>query len=181
MGRLLVDGYNVIRRDPPMRELEERDPAAARTELLRLLEHHSLRRYQVVVVFDGLAPAGPPPRAGRVRIRFSHAETADALIARMCTSSDVVVTDDRGLAADTLQKGPAVWSVARLTEMVRPARRARHRQPDRAEPPPVRMQYPRLRRFDLCPRCIFAERDDWVMLCEEDSLLGRPRNFREEW
>ena len=43
------------------------------------------------------------------------------------------------------------------------------------------LRYPRLRRFDVCPRCLFRERDDWVMLCEEDSALGRPRNFRERW
>lgn len=181
MRRLLVDGYNVIRRDPMMREMEERNPTTAREELFRLLRHNSLRRYEVVVVFDGIAPAGERPQIGRIRAMHSREQTADDLIVQMCSSRDVVVTDDRGLAADTLQAGPDVWSVAKLMETIRPVRGRKRREPSPAEASPIHLQYPKLRRFDLCPRCIFAERDDWVMLCEEDSLAGRPANFREEW
>lgn len=180
MGRLLVDGYNVIRRDRALRELERRNPVAGREELLRLLAHGALHCYEVVVVFDGAPPDGSPvPRGGRIHVRHSYDETADSVIAVLCRAGDTVVTDDRGLAADTLDAGPEVWSVAKLLETVRPMRKKSI--PPASSPEPAGMSYPRLRRFDVCPRCMFAERDDWVMLCEEDSLLGKPRNFREGW
>jgi hypothetical protein len=180
VARLLVDGYNVIRRDPILRELERQDPLASRAELLRLLHHSSLRGYTVTVVFDGVAPAGDRPWAGGVRVIHSREQTADALIAHLCGPRDVVVTDDRTLAADTLPAGPRIWSVAKLLEMVRPRGRGRPGvQP--AEEQARTPSYPRLRRFDACRRCLFSGRDDWIMLCEEDSELGRPRNFRERW
>ena len=184
MGRLLVDAYNVIRRDAALRDLERRDPLAARAELLCLLGHHSLSRYEVVAVFDGVpAPQERPPQGsaakGRPRAYFSREQSADELIEAMSGPGDVVVTDDRGLAASTLEAGPQVWSVEKLLARVRPPKRSAPRDAPAEDAPALR--YPRLRRFEVCPRCLFRERDDWVMLCEEDSALGRPHNFRERW
>ena len=179
LGRLFVDGYNVIRRDPALRQLERRNPSSARAELLRLLGHHSLSRYQVTVVFDGAAPRGERLSAGRVKVIHSRSEKADALIASMCGLNDVVVTDDRGLAEDTLPGGPVIWSVTRLMETVRPPARGKSQQ-HAAEEKPLSGS-PKLRGFDVCPKCMFYRRDDWIMLCVEDGEVGRPKNFREHW
>ncbi|MDP9378697.1 MAG: NYN domain-containing protein [Chloroflexota bacterium] len=180
MGRLLIDGYNVIRRDPHLRALESQDPLAARSELIRLLRHNSVSRYQVIVVFDGTPPPAErkPPRG--VKLIHSRGQTADELIAGLSGSGDIVVTDDRGLAADTLPAGPRLWSVEKLLNTVRPHGKAGRRTENVTEQPPI-LNPPRLRSFDVCSRCLFNQRDDWAMLCEEDSSLGRPRNFREQW
>lgn len=180
MGRLLVDGYNVIRTDPALSAVERRDPPAARAELARLLAHHSLAPYDVLLVFDGVPPQGEPPKRGRVRLLYGRERSADAVIAEIGGAGDVVVTNDRALAAATLDGGPLVWSVERLLGMVRRGvRRVKRRQPRREERPTPRVRG--LRRFDVCPRCLFYTRDDWLMLCEEDGALGGPRNFREGW
>ena len=180
MGRLIIDGYNVIRTDPELRALEDRNPLAARAELARLLAHHSLAAYDVLLVFDGVPPLGEPPKRGRVRLLYGRDRSADALIAEVARASDVVVTNDRALAAATLEGGPLVWGVERLLGKVRPAdRRAKGREPRREERPTPRVRG--LRRFDACPRCLFYKRDDWLMLCEEDAALGAPQNFREGW
>lgn len=173
-----MDALNVIRGDPELRALERRDPAAARAELLRLLAHPALNRYEVWAVFDGAPLGSEPPAPPRVRALHSNKASADALIASVCTARDVVVTDDRGLSRATLEAGPRVWGVGRLLRLVRPA--ARRRRPIlREEPPPP--EPVRLRSFDVCRRCMYYTRDDWVLLCEEDGLLGRPANYREGW
>lgn len=179
MGRLLVDGYNVIRRDAALRALEGQNPSYARCELVGMLGHHSLSRYDVVVVFDGVAPAGERLTPGQVKVLHSRAQTADALIANISNAHDVVVTDDRGLVADTLEAGPRVWRVSKLLDLVRPAGRQRRRMPVPEKPGPPRTV--KLRSFGVCSRCKFYDRDDWIMLCEEDSLNGAPTNFREQW
>lgn len=180
MGRLLVDGYNVIRRDPALHELESQSPILGRAALLRLLNHGALSRYEVWAVFDGTPPAGERLSPGRVKVLHSRSQTADSLIAHVCSSQDVVVTDDLGLAAETLRAGPQVWSVRKLIEKVRPVA-VRRRGPASSAEKPLVPRPPRLRGFDVCPRCMFSDRDDWIMLCEEDSNLRRPKNFREGW
>ncbi len=137
MGRLLIDGYNVIRRDPQLRALESRDPLAARSELIRLLHHNSVSRYQVIVVFDGTPPPAErkPPRG--VKLIHSRGQTADELIAGLSGSGDIVVTDDRGLAADTLPAGPRLWSVEKLLNTVRPHGKAGRRTENVTEQPPI--------------------------------------------
>lgn len=176
MDTLYVDGYNVIRRDPALHKLELRDQPAARAELVRLLNHSSLNRYRVVIVFDGPPPTYERLVRGRVGVVYSRARTADEVIVQGCTARDVVVTDDAGLAYETLRDGPLIWSVETLLRKVRPARPPRTGIPQADKPAAVS-----LRRFDVCKRCKFYDRDDWILLCEEDSLAGRPKNFREAW
>lgn len=188
MARLFVDGLNVLRRDPELRTLERRDPAAARAELIRLLGHGTLARFEVVVVFDGPALPGAvggkrQPGSRRVNVRYAGAETADALIAALATSRDTIATDDRALARETLDTGPAVWSVPQLLARIRPATRRSGRASapgvDESEEKP--RAYPALRRFPVCARCMWSRRDDGLLLCEEDSAHNAPLNFREGW
>ncbi|MDQ3326896.1 MAG: NYN domain-containing protein [Chloroflexota bacterium] len=179
MTRLLVDALNVIRRDSALRELEQRDPNGARTELVRLLGHQTLRQHQIALVFDGAPSPTERLTAGHIRAYYAWNQTADDLIAGMCGSGDIVVTDDRQLIEDTLQAGPKIWTTTRLLEAVRPRKRpTRTAATSTTKPTP---QHPPLRRFEVCARCLFVRRDDWLMLCEEDSALGQPRNFREHW
>ncbi len=180
MARLLVDGYNVIRRDPTLRKLEARDPEASRAELVRLLGHHSLQSFQVILVFDGTAPTNATRSSKFVQVRYTHPRTADAVIIAMCQPSDVVVTDDRELASATLSAGPKVWGVTKLLGRLRAAgRTGQGGSAQREKPSEPRVEA--LRRFDVCPTCMFYSRDDWIMLCEEDGALGGPANYRKGW
>jgi predicted RNA-binding protein with PIN domain len=85
---LLIDAHNVIFARPDLAALHRRQPAAAREQLIRLLERHQdAAGVRVVVVFDGgtqargtSEPSGPAgiqvfyPRAG---------QSADAIIERL--------------------------------------------------------------------------------------------------
>jgi predicted RNA-binding protein with PIN domain len=85
---LLVDAHNVIFAQPNLAARHRGNPAAAREELVRLLERHQdASGVRVVVVFDGGAQAkattnlsGP---AG-VQVFYPQAgQTADAIIERL--------------------------------------------------------------------------------------------------
>jgi predicted RNA-binding protein with PIN domain len=85
---LLVDAHNVIFAQPDLAARHRGNPAAAREELVRLLERHQdASGVRVVVVFDGGAQAkattnlsGP---AG-VQVFYPQAgQTADAIIERL--------------------------------------------------------------------------------------------------
>jgi predicted RNA-binding protein with PIN domain len=85
---LLVDAHNVIFAHPDLAARHRGNPAAAREELVRLLERHQdASGVRVVVVFDGGAQAkattnlsGP---AG-VQVFYPQAgQTADAIIERL--------------------------------------------------------------------------------------------------
>jgi len=107
MGRLvLVDGYNVIRRDPTLARLERTSLELARDTLLSCLNSsRQFRRDDVTVVFDGAnsREAGVTGsrsfRRGRVRVIFSPpGESADAVLQRLGTvapAGTLVITDDR--------------------------------------------------------------------------------------
>ena len=85
---LLVDAHNLIFATPDLGDLHRRNPAAAREQLVRLLERHQdASGVRVVVVFDGgtqpnttaalSSPAG-------VQIFYPQAgQTADAIIERL--------------------------------------------------------------------------------------------------
>jgi predicted RNA-binding protein with PIN domain len=85
---LLVDAHNLIFATPDLADLHRRNPAAAREQLVRLLERHQdASGVSVVVVFDGgtqpnmtAALSGP---AG-VQVFYPQAgQTADAIIERL--------------------------------------------------------------------------------------------------
>jgi predicted RNA-binding protein with PIN domain len=98
--RWLVDGYNVIRRDPDLRGAEAQGLERARAALLRLVRVAAERSGdRFTVVFDGAPRAAPPPATGRIEVRFSRApETADDVLvadARRLGDGAIVVTSDR--------------------------------------------------------------------------------------
>ncbi len=106
MSRLtIVDGYNVIRRDPALAELERRSLEQAREALVRRLAvDPTLRKDEVTVVFDG-AKGGRSfehsERRGRVLVVYSRlGESADEVIKRLVRAASGavrVISNDREL------------------------------------------------------------------------------------
>lgn len=98
--RWLIDGYNVIRRDPDLRGAEERGLQAGRTALLRLVQaaaRASSDRF--TVVFDGAPATGPAASPGQVQVLFSRPpQKADDVLMRLAAQwreGAVVVSSDR--------------------------------------------------------------------------------------
>jgi len=95
--RWLIDGYNVIRRSPLLRERERESLEAGRRRLCELLGRVArVRGDQFTVVFDG-AGGGASTNLAGVRVIFSSArETADRVLVRMAsTQGGAVVSSDR--------------------------------------------------------------------------------------
>ncbi len=113
MKRLvLVDGYNIIKRDPILSGLERRSLQTAREALFaRLLSSYNLRACDVIVVFDGQGPAETTDRWGNLKIIYSMSgQTADTVIARLATlardpSQVVALSDDREIRQAVTQSG----------------------------------------------------------------------------
>jgi predicted RNA-binding protein with PIN domain len=105
---LLVDGFNVIRRDDQLSGVESKNFYGAQDQLVaRLGDYRRGTHHRVTVVFDGRE--GPNTfrsrgRKGEVEIIYSaHGETADDVIVDLVEKAAdrggiMVVTADRGLA-----------------------------------------------------------------------------------
>ena len=148
--RWLIDGYNVIRRDPELSAAETRGLEAGRAELLRLLARVAARLSDdFTVVFDGARRGGGAPAGGRVQVIFSKPpETADDVLRRLAATlrdGAIVVTSDRAVQDSAHRAGAAVLNAEAFAEAARePAgeaddvaeddtspRRGPHRRPSR--------------------------------------------------
>jgi len=110
--RWLIDGYNVIRRDPELHAREAESLEAGRAALLTLLARIAARLPDTfTVVFDGARRGSAGPAAGRVQVIFSRPpESADDVLRRLAgTLRDgaVVVTSDRAVQ-DSARRAGAV-------------------------------------------------------------------------
>ncbi len=94
--RWLVDGYNVIRREPGLAAREQESLQTGRDALCRLLaEAAKASRDQFTVVFDGQRGGGTAFSSGGVRVLYSKApESADHMLARLAMSGTAVVSND---------------------------------------------------------------------------------------
>jgi predicted RNA-binding protein with PIN domain len=114
--RWLIDGYNVIRRDPELHAQESRSLEAGRAALLRLLARVAARvSDDFTVVFDGARRTGGGAASpGRVRVVFSQPpETADDVLRRQAASlreGAVVVTSDRAVQDSARRTGAVAVS-----------------------------------------------------------------------
>jgi predicted RNA-binding protein with PIN domain len=111
--RWLVDGYNVIRRDPDLAGREEESLEAGRTALLRVVAARARESQDdFTVVFDGARVGGGSPTAGRVQVLFSRPpRTADdelMRLARQLGTGAAVVTSDRKIQDAARRAGCAV-------------------------------------------------------------------------
>ena len=98
----LIDGYNVIRRDPDLRAAEAGSLEAGRRALLaRLAEHARSAGDRFTVVFDGAPVPGPAAAPGRMEVVFSRPPLkADDVLVRLARregAGAVVVTSDRAV------------------------------------------------------------------------------------
>ncbi len=93
----MVDGYNVIRRDPALASQEALSIEAGRNALCRLLAQTARDSGETfTVVFDGAGHGGAGTGAGGVRVMFSSArESADRVLARLAIRGGAVVSNDR--------------------------------------------------------------------------------------
>src|SRR5499426_1084798 len=120
--RWLVDGYNVIRRDPELRAREAESLEAGRRALLHLLARaRGTREDGFTVVFDGARRAGGAPTAGgRIRVLFSRPpSTADdelMRLARELGNGAVVVSSDRKVQDAARRAGSAVLTAEQFLE-----------------------------------------------------------------
>jgi predicted RNA-binding protein with PIN domain len=108
--RWVLDGYNVIRRDPELRGREAESLEAGRAALLGLVAR--LAREVVddfTVVFDGARRGGGTPGTGRVQVVFSRPpETADDVLRRLALGlreGGVFVTSDRAVQTSVRRAG----------------------------------------------------------------------------
>jgi predicted RNA-binding protein with PIN domain len=111
--RWLIDGYNVIRRDPDLRAHEAESLQAGRSALLALLARVAARLSDdFTVVFDGARRTGGVPSAGRVQVVFSRPpETADDVLRRLAAAlreGAIVVTSDRAVRDSARRAGAVV-------------------------------------------------------------------------
>jgi uncharacterized protein len=86
--RILVDGYSLLHSWPALAPGEPRHSAAARDELIHILQLYSdAVGTPVTVVFDGAGRRGPPApgeESGSVEVLFSRTgQTADQIIERV--------------------------------------------------------------------------------------------------
>jgi len=119
--RWLVDGYNVIRRDPELQAREAESLEAGRRALLHFIARaHRASRDEFTVVFDGARPSGGAPTAGRIRVVFSRPPlTADDELmrfARQMRSGAVVVSSDRKIQDAARRAGSAVLTAEQFLE-----------------------------------------------------------------
>ena len=117
--RWIVDGYNVIRRDPDLASAEKSGLAAGRAALLRLIARATQTSGEAfTVVFDGAPGFGPATSAGRVETVFSRPpERADDVIialARRFTREAIVVSSDRMVSDASRRAGATAVSVERF-------------------------------------------------------------------
>ncbi|MBU0490939.1 MAG: NYN domain-containing protein [Chloroflexi bacterium] len=152
--RVIVDGYNVIKQDPDLSELEKRGLALARQGLLaRLRSHRFLRGDEIIVVFDGDRERPTVRDEGGIRIIFSQAdEPADQVILELADiASDetpvLVLSDDLQVRKEAVQLGATVKG----------ARRRKRREP---------------RSFDDRWEKEVDHQDDWP---EEEKKEGRKK------
>lgn len=114
--RWLIDGYNVIRREPDLRGREAESLEAGRQALVRLVAGIARRSAdEFVIVFDGARRTGPGETAGQVRVVFSRPpESADDVLRRLAAharEAGVVVTDDRAVRTAASRAGAVVVGV----------------------------------------------------------------------
>lgn len=136
--RWLIDGYNVIRRDPELAQHEARGLEDGRAALLRLVAGAARTSGDpFTVVFDGARRAGGTPAGGQVEVMFSRPpETADDVLRRLASelrSGAVVVSSDRAVRDAAERAGAAAVTAEQFLAALMPGE---DDDPDDAPPPP---------------------------------------------
>jgi predicted RNA-binding protein with PIN domain len=138
---ILVDGYNVIKKNSMFQMLETRNLAVARDTLVKQLKNrYRHTAFRVIVVFDGNGPCEQVSHDEYIRIIFSRqGETADRVIARLAAEARahgrevLVYSDDVEVQQSVIEQGGKKYTTSHLTRHLNAAPqdveiRARHRQ-----------------------------------------------------
>jgi uncharacterized protein len=147
VGRdILVDGYNVIKRNASFQSLGARSLAAARQLLIdQLVSRYRHSPHQVTVVFDGDGTSEQTVQDRSARIIFSRAgETADSVLARLAAMARAggreaeLYSDDVEVRQSVTRQGGSVSSTGQLTKHLNAApsdlaRLSHHRQQARRQ------------------------------------------------
>jgi predicted RNA-binding protein with PIN domain len=142
--RWLIDGYNVIRRDPALGAHDAHALEDGRQALLRVIAGAArVSGDAFTVVFDGARRAGGVAPGGQVQVVFSRPpETADDVLRRLAAqlrSGAVVVSSDRAVRDAAERAGAATVTAERFLA----ALEAPDDDPEDDEEPPVRGGNPR--------------------------------------
>lgn len=134
----LVDGYNVIRRDPELQAREAESLEAGRRALLHLIARApGAPQDAFTVVFDGARRSGGTPTGGRIRVVFSRPPlTADdelIRLARQLRSGAVVVSSDRKIQDAARRGGSAVLTAEQFLEALEAPERSSDLDTDRKD------------------------------------------------
>ncbi len=133
----LIDGYNVIRRDPRLREVENRQGLeAGRAALVSQLKASALlASIRTTIVFDGSGDVVSPTPSGHANLRIIFSTppaNADDKIVAMVRGNKtpeqvVVVTADQELSWQVRKAAAAVVSTENFEALRRPpGRKRRH-------------------------------------------------------
>jgi uncharacterized protein len=111
--RWLIDGYNVIRRDPALSSRETESLDAGRAALLHVVAAVARTSPDTfTVVFDGARRAGGMASGGRVEVIFSrppdHADDVLVRLAARWREGAVVVSSDRAVQDSARRAGATV-------------------------------------------------------------------------
>ncbi len=108
--RIIIDGYNLIRRVPELRAFDREDMEAGREALVRALStYRAGKGHGITVVFDGADAVhlgGGSERVAGISVRYSpRGRSADSIIKEMCREGkiEVVITGDREIV-DTVKR-----------------------------------------------------------------------------
>ena len=161
---ILIDGYNVIKKNSMFQLLETRNLAVARDTLIKQLKNrYRHTTFRVIVVFDGNGPREQVSHDEHIGIIFSRqGETADRVIARLAAEANaigrevLVYSDDIEVQQSVIEQGGKRHTTQHLMKQLNSApqdveTRVRHRQAirhdygldptakwkDDDEPPPV--------------------------------------------
>lgn len=138
---ILVDGYNVIKKNSMFQILETRNLAVARDTLIKQLKNrYRHTTFRVIVVFDGNGSCEQVSHDEHIRIIFSRqGQTADSVIARLAAEARangreiLVYSDDIEVQQSVIEQGGKRHTTQHLTKHLNAAPldveiRARHRQ-----------------------------------------------------
>ena len=118
----LVDGYNIIRRNHELADVEAREGLAAGRQALcnRLANAARRSRDRFTVVFDGARGGGQVQGGVGVSIVFSSAQrTADAVLIERAGPEVTVVSDDRDVVDGARRAGARTLSVQEFMAKIR--------------------------------------------------------------
>jgi predicted RNA-binding protein with PIN domain len=117
--KIIIDGYNLIRRTPALLNIEARGLEAGRDALLdRLFLYKGGRPDDITVVFDGPSSRGYFARGG---IRVQFAPSADEAVVALASSGTIVVSSDAEVQAGARRRGAQVQGSDQFWQQVKAA------------------------------------------------------------